>query len=140
MPLDPAHLMGFHPPCRVVLDGPAAAVAWARQVPGVGFEPEIFALFLDPGHGLVAAWWLGSEPTVEDLAAEPSFLLTAARSYAAAAVIVLVGQPGEGADPVPADIAVWNRLALAHDEDGVPLLDIVLLDGHHWRSVADADW
>lgn len=140
MPLDPAQLMGFHPPSPVVLDGAAAAVAWARGVPGVGFETEVFALFLDSDSRLVAAWWLGSEPTVEDLAADPDFLLTAARSYAASSVVVLIAQPGEGADPVPADIAAWNRLAAAHHQAGVPLLDLVLLDGPHWCSVADADW
>lgn len=140
MPLDTSSLMGFHPPTRVVIAGPAAAVAWARGVPGVGYEPEIFALFLDAGHGLVAAWWLGSEPTVEDLAADPSFLLTAARSYAAEAVVVLIGQPGDGADPVPADIGCWNHLSAVHHDEGVPLLDVILLDGLRWGSVADAAW
>ena len=86
----------------------------------------------------MAAWWLGSEPTVEDLAADPAFLLAAARSYLADAVVVLIGQPGEGADPLPADINCWNHLSAVHADQGVPLLDVVLVDGHHWRSVADA--
>lgn len=59
-----------------------------------------------------------------------------ARTYAAATVVVLVSQPGMGADPIPADIDAWDDLALTHATAGIPLLDIVLLDGHQWRSVA----
>ena len=136
MPLDPSHLLGIHPKLPVPIDGPAHAVAWARQVPGVGFEAEMFALFLDPDHGLLAAWWLGSEPTLEDLVDQPDFLLIAARAYAAATVVVLLAQPGEGAEPVAADIDAWDDLALVHAAAGIPLLDIVLVDGHQWCSVA----
>lgn len=137
MPLDPAHLLGYDPPFRLVLNGPAATVAWAREVPGVGWEPEIFALFLDDGHGLLAAWWLGSETTLEDLDQDPEFLLVAARSYAASTAVLLVCRPGEGTDPSPADTAAFDRLRAAHSDAGLSLLDVVLLDGHRWRSIAD---
>ena len=36
-----------------------------------------------------------------------------------------------------ADAETWQLMRLAHDAAGVPLADIVLVDGRSWRSLAD---
>jgi DNA repair protein RadC len=135
MTLDPDRLLAYDPPSRLVLRGPAATIAWARTVPDVGWEPETFALFLDSGHGLLAAWWLGADATLEDFDRDPLFLVVAGRSYAASSLVLVVCRPGRGTEPSPADTAVWDRLRAAHHDAGLPLLDVVLLDGHRWRSL-----
>jgi hypothetical protein len=50
--------------------------------------------------------------------------------------MLLVCRPGEGVEPTPDDTEVFELLGLAHDAQGVPLLDVVLVDGRRWRSLA----
>ncbi|HEV7866013.1 MAG TPA: hypothetical protein VGR20_25180, partial [Acidimicrobiia bacterium] len=52
------------------------------------------------------------------------------------AVMLLVCRPGEGVEPAADDRQVFELLRLAHDARGVPLADVVLVDGRRWRSMA----
>ncbi|MDQ1567259.1 MAG: hypothetical protein QOF96_2139 [Actinomycetota bacterium] len=128
--------LGFDPPERVALNSPGDAIAWARTIPGFGWYAEIYALFLNPDRTLRRAAWLGSATALDDFVAWPDFSLGYTPPGGAEAVMLLVCRPGEGAEPTPDDTEVFELLGLAHAARGVPLLDVVLVDGRRWRSLA----
>ena len=135
MCLEAGPALGFDPPERVGVAGAADAVAWARSIEGFGFFAEIYALFLSGGV-LRRAAWLGSAPALDDFVAWPDFSLGYAPPGGADAVMLLVCRPGDGAAPSSADRRVFELLRLAHDAGGVPLADVVLVDGRRWCSMA----
>ena len=45
-------------------------------------------------------------------------------------------EPGEGVEPTPDDVQVFELLRLAHEARGIPLVDVVLVDGRRWCSMA----
>ena len=130
--------LGFDPPERVALAGPGDAVAWARTIPDFGWYAEIYALFLTADGALRRAAWLGSATALDDFVAWPDFSLGYTPPGGAEAVMLLVCRPGEGVEPTPDDTQVFELLRLAHDARGVPLVDVVLVDGRRWRSLAGA--
>ena len=136
MSLDPGRALGLDPPERIVLTGPEATIAWARSIPDFGFYAEVYALFLGEGHVLLRAAWLGSATTLDDFAAWPDFALGYTPAAGATALLLLVCRPGEGTDPSPADLAVYDLIRVAHSAHDLPLLDVVLVDGLGWSSLA----
>ena len=137
MTLRPGPAMGLDPPQRIVLSGPEATIAWARTIPDFGWYPEVYALFLDQAHVLLRAAWLGSTTTFDDFVAWPDFSLGYLPRHGAAAVTLLVCRPGEGTEVSPADRVTWDLLRLAHAARCVPLLDVLLVDGRDWSSLAE---
>jgi len=127
--------LGFDPPERVAVSGVGDAVAWARTIPDFGFYAEIYALFLFDGV-LRRAAWLGSATALDDFVAWPDFSLGYAPPGGADAVILLVCRPGQGVSPRGDDRRVFELLRLAHAARGVPLGDVVLVDGRRWCSMA----
>ena len=138
--------LGFDPPERVAVTGPGDAVAWARTIPAFGWYPEVYALFLcadtappggTPGPpGLRRAAWLGPAVTLDDFVTWPDFSLGYLPPGGADAGILLVCRPGQGVEPAADDRAAFALLRLAHDACGVPLADVVLVDGRRWSSMA----
>jgi hypothetical protein len=133
LPAGPA--LGFDPPERVVVAGAGDAIAWARTIPAFGWYAEIYALFLEKGS-LRRVAWLGSAMALDDFVAWPDFSLGYAPPGGAEAVMLVVCRPGEGVEPTPDDRQVFELLRLAHDARGVPLADVVLVDGRRWCSMA----
>jgi len=127
--------LAFDPPERVVVAGAGDAVAWARTIPGFGWFAEIYTLFL-AGGSLRRAAWLGSATALDDFVAWPDFSLGYAPAAGADAVLLLVCRPGQGVAPTADDRRVFELLRLAHDARGVPLADVVLVDGRRWCSMA----
>jgi hypothetical protein len=128
--------LGFDPPDRVPIAGPDDAVAWARHsIPDFGWFPEVYVLFLC-GRSLRRAAWLGSATTLDDFVAWPDFSLGYLPAAGATALMLLICRPGEGARPTPDDEQVFELLRLAHDARGIPLADVVLVDGREWTSMA----
>jgi hypothetical protein len=136
MCLQAGPVLGFDPPERVALDGPGDAIAWARTIPGFGWYAEIYALFLSPDRALRRAAWLGAATALDDFVAWPDFSLGYSPPGGAGAVMLLVCRPGDGVEATPDDTAVFELLRLTHDARGVPLVDVVLVDGRRWRSLA----
>ena len=128
--------LGFDPPERVALAGPGEAVAWGRSIPDFGWYPEVYALFLGDDRALRRAAWLGSATTLDDFVAWPDFSLGYAPPGGADAVMLLVCRPGEGVEPTPDDVQVFELLRLAHEARRIPLVDVVLVDGRRWCSMA----
>jgi hypothetical protein len=147
--------LGFDPPDPVAVTGPGDAVTWARDtIPDFGWYPEVYVLFLAGGGGsadrgeapgsgagpvrraLRRAAWLGSATTLDDFVAWPDFSLGYMPVGGAEAVMLLICRPGEGTEPTPDDLSVFELLCLTHDARGVPLADVVLVDGRRWRSLA----
>ena len=135
MSLDPGRALGLDPPERIVLTGPEATIAWARSIPDFGFYAEIYALFLLDGS-LRRAAWLGSATALDDFVAWPDFSLGYAPPGGTDAVMLLVCRPGDGVAPTDDDRRVFELLRLAHAARGVPLDDVVLVDGRRWCSMA----
>jgi len=127
--------LGFDPPERVTLTGARDAIAWARTIPDFGFYAEIYALFLLDGS-LRRAAWLGSATALDDFVAWPDFSLGYAPPGGTDAVMLLVCRPGDGVAPTDDDRRVFELLRLAHAARGVPLDDVVLVDGRRWCSMA----
>jgi hypothetical protein len=127
--------LGFDPPERVTLAGAGDAIAWARTIPDFGWYPEVYVLFLADG-ALRRAAWLGSATTLDDFVAWPDFSLGYAPAAGADAVMLLVCRPGEGVEPTGDDRRTFDLLRLAHNARGVPLTDVVLVDGRRWSSMA----
>jgi hypothetical protein len=146
MSLQAGPALGFDPPERVQIAGPGDAVAWARTIPAFGWYPEVYVLFLTddtdttggtPGPPrLRRAAWLGPATTLDDFIAWPDFSLGYQPPGGAGAVMLLICRPGQGVSPTTGDRAVFELLSLAHDASGVPLADVVLVDGSRWRSMA----
>ena len=136
MCLQASPALGFDPPGRVPLGSAADAVAWARTIPAFGWYPEVYVLFLTDDGALRRAAWLGSATQLDDFVAWPDFSLGYAPTGGVGAVMLLVCRPGEGAEPTPDDAQVFELLRLAHDARGVPLADVVLVDGPRWCSMA----
>ena len=128
--------LGFDPPERVTVTGPGDAIAWARTIPAFGWYPEVYALYLSTDGGLRRAAWLGSAITLDDFIAWPDFSLGYVPPGGAGTVMLLVCRPGQGVDPTDDDRQVFDLLRLAHDACGVPLADVVLVDGRRWCSMA----
>jgi len=59
------------------------------------------------------------------------------RRPASESVVLLVCRPGEGTVPRPGDRDIWDVVRLAHAASELPLLDVLLVDGAGWRSLAD---
>ncbi|HVW31090.1 MAG TPA: hypothetical protein VHL53_01010 [Acidimicrobiia bacterium] len=119
----------------MTLTSPGAAIAWARTIPDFGYFAEIYALFLGADRSLRRAVWLGSSATLDDLVAWPDVSL----GYAPAgtgAVMLVVCRPGDGVAPTAGDRHVFALLRLAHAARGVPLADVLLVDGRRWHSLA----
>jgi hypothetical protein len=127
--------LAFDPEERVAVAGAGDAVAWARTIPGFGWFAEIYALFL-AGDALRRAAWLGSATALDDFVAWPDFSLGYAPAGGADTVLLLVCRPGQGVAPTADDRSVFELLRLAHDAGGVPLADVVLVDGRRWCSMA----
>ena len=138
MSLQPDGALGLDPPERIRLRHPRDAVAWARSIPDFGWEPEVYALFLDGERHLLRAAWLGAGTTFDDFAAWPDFVLGYSPGDDAEAVMLLVCRPGEGADPWPEDRDVWDVVRLAHGARGVPVVDVILVDGLRWQSLVES--
>lgn len=138
MPLDPSRALGLDPDAPFHLCHAADAVRWAGQVPDLGYEPEAFALFVDEDGALQRAVWLGPGVDLDDLAAWPDHLIGYSPPWGAAGVYLIVCRPGEGTGPLLGDDDTWDAVRLAHAARGLPLLDVVLVDGPHWRSLGEA--
>ncbi|HKN38968.1 MAG TPA: hypothetical protein VJ456_07670, partial [Acidimicrobiia bacterium] len=93
------------------------------------------ALFLLDGS-LRRAAWLGSATALDDFVAWPDFSLGYAPPGGTDAVMLLVCRPGDGVAPTDDDRRVFELLRLAHAARGVPLDDVVLVDGRRWCSMA----
>ena len=128
--------LGFDPPERVAVPGPGDAVAWARTIPAFGWYPEVYALYLAADRALRRAAWLGSAVALDDFVTWPDFSLGYLPSGGADSVMLLVCRPGHGVEPSADDRRVFDLLRLAHDAGGVPLADVVLVDGSRWCSMA----
>ena len=128
--------LGFDPPERVDVGGAGDAVAWARTIPDFGWYPEVYALFLSSDGALQRAAWLGSATTLDDFVTWPDFSLGYLPTGGADRVMLLVCRPGDGVGPSAYDRQVFELLRLAHDARGVPLADVVLVDGRRWCSMA----
>jgi hypothetical protein len=128
--------LGFDPPERVTVAGAGDAIAWARTIPAFGWYPEVYVLFLSGDGALQRAAWLGSATTLDDFVAWPDFSLGYLPPGGADAVMLLICRPGEGVEPTADDRRVFELLRLAHDACGVPLADVVLVDGRRWCSMA----
>ena len=127
--------LGFDPPERVGVAAAGDAIDWARTIPAFGWYPEVYVLFLSDG-ALRRAAWLGSATTLDDFVAWPDFSLGYMPLGGAEAVMLLICRPGEGTEPTADDLSVFELLRLTHDARGVPLADVVLVDGRRWRSLA----
>src|SRR5205085_3644231 len=127
--------LAFDPQERVAVVGAADAIAWARTIEGFGFFAEIYACFL-AGAALRRAAWLGSATALDDFVAWPDFSLGYSPPGGADAVMLLVCRPGQGVSPRGDDRRVFELLRLAHAARGVPLGDVVLVDGRRWCSLA----
>jgi len=127
--------LAFDPLERVVVAGAGDAVAWARTIPGFGWFAEIYALFL-AGGSLRRAAWLGSATALDDFVAWPDFSLGYAPAGGADTVLLLVCRPGQGVAPTADDRRVFELLRLAHEARRIPLVDVVLVDGRRWCSMA----
>ena len=140
--------LGFDPPDPVAVAGPGDAVEWARAtIPAFGWYPEVYVLFLAESAapeaggapwGLRRAAWLGSATTLDDFVAWPDFSLGYTPPGGADAVMLLICRPGEGARPSSDDVSVFELLRRTHEGRGVPLADVVLVDGRRWSSLAAA--
>jgi hypothetical protein len=130
MSFRPGRALGLDPPDRIVLPGPREAVSWARSIPDFGCYTEVYALFLDAGHVLLRAAWLGPATTLDDFAAWPDFALGYAPEAGAAAVLLLVCRPGEGTASSATDRAAYDLVRVAQAAHDLPVLDVVLVDGH----------
>ncbi len=127
--------LGFDPPEPVGISGARDALAWARTIPAFGWYPEVYALFLRAG-ALRRAAWLGSAMTLDDFVIWPDFSLGYLPPGGADSVMLLICRPGQGVEPSPSDRQVFELLCLAHDACGVPLADVVLVDGRRWCSIS----
>ena len=140
MCLEASPALGFDPPERVSVTGPGDAIAWARAtIPDLGWFPEVYVLFLCGKRGaetLRRAAWLGPATSLDDFVAWPDFSLGYVPPGGADAVMLLVCRPGEGVEPTADDRRIHALLTLAHDARGVPLTDVILVDGRRWRSMA----
>jgi hypothetical protein len=132
--------LGFDPPERVCVRGPGDAIDWVRAaVPDFGWFPEVYVLFLSGERGeeeLRRAAWLGPATRLDDFVAWPDFSLGYVPPGGADAVMLFVCRPGEGVEPTADDRRVHALLGLAHAARGVPLADVVLIDGRRWSSMA----
>jgi len=137
MPLDPGSALCYEPPRPVTLTGAGDAVRWARSIPDFGAVPEVFAVFLGRAGRLVRAVWLPAVIGFDELADWPDFVFGYAPAGGVEAVLLLVARPDEGAEPTMADAETWDLMRLAHDARGLPLRDIVLVDGPRWHSLAE---
>ncbi|HYH48741.1 MAG TPA: hypothetical protein VEG38_04250 [Acidimicrobiia bacterium] len=139
MCLEAGPALGFDPPERVAVTRPGDAVAWARAtIPDFGWFPEVYVLFLSGERGaetLRRAAWLGPATSLDDFVAWPDFSLGYVPSGGAEGVILLVCRPGEGVEPTAGDRRIHALLGLAHDARGVPLIDVILVDGRRWSSM-----
>jgi DNA repair protein RadC len=136
MSLDPGRALGLDPPERIVLPGPEQTISWARSIPDFGCYTEVFALFLDPDHVLLRAAWVGAGTTLGDFVVWPDFALGYAPEAGAAAILLVACRPGEGTDPSPADVAAYDLVKVAQAAHDLPLLDVLLVDGPCWSSLA----
>jgi len=136
MSLDPDRALGLDPTERIMLTGPEATIDWARSIPDFGWYAEVYALFLGDGHVLLRAAWLGSATTLDDFATWPDFALGYTPAAGAAALVLLVCRPGEGTGPSPDDLAVYDLIRVAQAAHDLPLLDVLLVDGLGWSSLA----
>ncbi len=82
----------------------------------------VYALFLDAGHGILAAGQV-AEGTVNASTVYPREILRLALRHEAAAVVVAHNHPSGRAVPSPQDIDLTARLHLACSVLGVTLLD-----------------
>ena len=132
--------LGFDPPEQVRVAGPGDAVSWARMtIPDFGWYPEVYVLFLLGARGdeaLRRAAWLGPATSLDDFVAWPDFSLGYLPPGGADAVMLLICRPGDGVEPTTDDRRVHALLNLAHEARGVPLADVVLVDGRRWHSMA----
>jgi DNA repair protein RadC len=136
MSLDPSRALGLDLPHPTTVYTAHDALRWAHSVPDFGFEAEAFALFLDDDHLLQRAVWLGPHVDLDELAGWPRHLAGFAPWWATAGVIILICRPGDGAEPSLDDDELWHILRTAHEAQGVPILDVVLVDGNDWQSLA----
>lgn len=131
--------LGFDPPEPVPVRGPEDAVAWMRgAVPEFGWFPEVYVLFLSGDAGdavLRRAAWLGAAATLDDFVAWPDFSLGYLPPDGTDRVMLVVCRPGQGVQPSSDDRRVHALLGLAHDARGVPLADVVLVDGRRWHAM-----
>ena len=128
--------LGFDPPERITVTAAADAIAWARTIADFGWYPEVYALFLGRDDALRRVAWLGSAVSLDDFVTWPDFSLGYQPPEGAGAVMLLVCRPGQGVEPTPDDGSVFALLRLAHDACGVPLADVVLVDGRRWCSLS----
>ncbi|MDQ1500451.1 MAG: hypothetical protein QOI86_3791 [Actinomycetota bacterium] len=136
MSLSADSALGFDPPERIPLPGPDDAIAWARTIPDFGWYPEVYVLFLDADRSLRRAAWLGSTTRLDDFVPWPDFSLGYRPAGGTDAVMLLVCRPGEGVEPTPDDRQVFELLRSTHEALGVHLVDVLLVDGRRWTSMA----
>jgi hypothetical protein len=140
MCLEAGPALGFDPPERVRVDGAGDAITWVRTaVPDLGWYPEVYVLFLwgDCGDEVLRrAAWLGPGATLDDFVAWPDFSLGYLPPGGADRVMLFICRPGGGVEPTAGDRQAYALLSLAHEARGVPLADVVLVDGRRWRSMA----
>ncbi|MGH8998895.1 MAG: hypothetical protein ACRDY7_05835 [Acidimicrobiia bacterium] len=137
MSLDQRAALALDPPERIVLTSPEDIVSWARSISDFGLVPEVFALFLDDDRALMRAVWLSEQISFDDFCSWPDFALGYAPSSWVGGVVLLVCRPDEEPDPTLADAETWDLMRLAHDAHGIPLLDVVMVDGEEWVSLAE---
>jgi DNA repair protein RadC len=137
MSLDPGRALALDPPDRIVLSSPEQAISWARSIPDFGCYTEVFVLFLDSDHVLLRAAWLGAATTLGDFTRWPDFALGYAPEAGAASVLLVACRPRTGTEPSPADLATYDLVRVAQAAHDLPLLDVLLVDGPCWSSVAE---
>jgi len=105
--------------------GPRDLVDWLRWRPEL-LEERFFGVLLDR-HRQVVDVWVPRRP------GERPLLVPAVD-----AAVVVVNRAGQGVTARPEDIVLW-RIWFDQAPDDLPLLDVLLLDGHRWSTLGVFD-
>ena len=118
-----------------VLRGPADAVAALEEMLGVPDENLIAVLLLDAEHRIVLADFeranVADAPLVLD-----TYLDIAADGPRSGLVLALMG-PAADAFPAHDELILLEQLWRQCDGGNVDLLDVLIVRGREWRSVAE---
>ena len=118
----------------VTFRGPEDVVLWAREH-RVGWRTGVFVLHLfadgrcDCGSRVAE--------TTEDLDADFYAVRLGMCDCWPQAAVALACRPGEGTEPTWLDEHVFGCMCQSLDEMGVHLHDLLVLDEHRWRSLAE---
>jgi DNA repair protein RadC len=113
-----------------------AVAAWARGRLGRLDHEELWVLALDGQHRVRAARRVAAGG-LHGLAVSVRDPLRFALREGASAFVVVHNHPSGDPSPSGEDLAFTERLRLAADAVGTPLLDHVIVAGHRYRSMLD---